>query len=264
MDVVTDTVGLITIERWPDALAALHARIAHRFARSAARERAKRYLVGLLGRVERKHGWQLAEALGEAGPQGVQRLLNAAVWDADAVRDDLRDDVVAHLGDAATGVLIVDETGFLKQGTTSCGVAPRYTGTVGATANCQVGVFLAYASAAGAAFIDRALDLPQEWADDRDRRVAAGVPEETRFATTIALAQELLARAFAAGTPARWVVGDACYGRSHELRAWLEEQGRAYALVVVLLDCAVMGRRAEKGVIKSHSCKPVPGCLGHL
>ncbi len=203
---VADNLGLTTIERWPDALAAVHARIAHRFARSEARERAKRYLAGLLERVERKNGWQLAEALGEAGPQGVQRLLNVAVWDADAVRDDLRDYVVEHLGDAATGVLIVDETGFLKKGAKSCGVAPQYSGTAGTTANCQVGVFLAYASAAGAAFIDRALYLPQEWAEDCDRRAEVGVPEETPFATKIALAQEL--------------------------RAWLEEQGRAYVLMI--------------------------------
>jgi len=246
MDVVTDTAGLATIERWPDALAALHARIAHRFTRSEARERAKRYLAGLLGRVERKNGWQLAEALGEAGPQGVQRLLNAAVWDADAVRDDLRGYVVEHLADAATGVLIVDETGFLKKGAKSCGVAPQYSGTAGTTANCQVGVFLAYASAAGTAFIDRALYLPQEWADDRDRRAEAGVPEETQFATTIALARDLLARAFAAGVPARWVVADAFYGRSHELRAWLEAQGRVYVLMVPKTNAVEYeGRRAR-------------------
>ncbi len=246
MHAVADTVGLTTIERWPDALAAVHARIACRFARSEARERAKRYLAGLLGRAERKNGWQLAEALGEAGPQGVQRLLNAAVWDADEVRDDLRDDVVEHLGDAASGVLIVDETGFLKQGTKSCGVAPQDTGTAGATANGQVGVFLAYASAAGAAFIDRALYLPQVWADDHDRRAAAGVPEETQFATKIALAQGLLARAFAAGVPARWVVGDAFYGRSHELRAWLEARGRAYALMIPKTNAVeYQGRRAR-------------------
>ena len=250
---MTDTMGLTTIERWPDALAAVHARIAHRFARSEARERAKRYLAGLLGRLERKNGWQLAEALGEAGPQGVQRLLNAAVWDADAVRDDLRDYVVEHLGDATTGVLIVDETGFLKKGAKSCGVAPQYSGTAGTTANCQVGVFLAYASAAGAAFIDRALYLPQEWADDRDRRADAGVPEETHFASKIALARELLARAFAAGVPARWVVADAFYGRSHELRAWLEEQGRAYVLMVPKTNAVeYAGRRARAEPLGVH------------
>lgn len=246
MHVMADTTGLATIERWPDALAAVHARIAQRFARSEARERAKRYLAGLLERVERKNGWQLAEVLGEAGPQGVQRLLNAAVWDADAVRDDLRDYVVEHLADAATGVLIVDETGFLKKGPKSCGVAPQYTGTAGATANCQVGVFLVYASAMGAAFIDRALYLPQAWADDHDRRVEAAVPAGTQFATKIALAQALLARAFAAGVPARWVVGDAFYGRSHELRAWLDEQGRAYALMIPKTNAVeYQGRRAR-------------------
>jgi SRSO17 transposase len=162
------------------------------------------------------------------------------------VRDDLRDYVVEHLGDAATGVLIVDETGLLKQGTKSCGVAPQYTGTAGATANCQVGVFLAYASAAGAAFIDRALYLPQVWADGHNRRVEAGVPEGAPFATKIAPAQDLLARAVAAGVPARWVVGDAFYGRSHELRAWLEARGRAYALMIPKTNAVeYQGRRAR-------------------
>ena len=131
------------IGRWADALADLHGRIAHRFARSEVRERARRYLGGLLERVERKNGWQLAEAIGEAGPRGVQRLLSAATWDADAVRDDLRAYVVDHLGDPASGVLIIDDTGFVKKGDKSCGVGLQYTGTVGDTANAQVGVFLA-------------------------------------------------------------------------------------------------------------------------
>src|SRR4029453_22217 len=106
--------------------------------------------------------------MGETGPRGVQRLLSEAAWDADGVRDDLRDYVVDHLGDDASGILIVDETGFLKKGTKSCGVTRQYTGTAGDTVNCQVGVFLAYASACGAAFIDRALYLPQEWTEDRE------------------------------------------------------------------------------------------------
>jgi SRSO17 transposase len=224
--------GLAAIEQCADAWKELHARIAHRFARSEARERAGRYLVGLVERVERKNGWQLAEAIGEVGPRGVQRLLSAATWDADGVRDDLRDYVVDHLGDATTGILIVDETGFLKKGKKSCGVARQYTGTAGDTVNCQVGVFLAYASEHGTAFIDRALYLPPEWTEDRDRRTEAGVPEETAFATKLELARRMLARAFAAGVPARWVVADAFYGRSHELRQWLEERGRAYALMI--------------------------------
>src|SRR5688572_9318047 len=232
MDAAPSGMGLTTIGRCSDALAGLHVRIAHRFARSEARERAGRYLAGLLERVERKNGWQLAEALGEAGPQGVQRLLNAAAWDADGVRDDLRAYVVENLGDEASGVLIVDETGFLKKGTKSCGVARQYPGTAGATVTCQVGVFLAYASDEGAAFIDRALYLPREWTEDGARRTEAGIPEETRFATKIELAKRMLERAFDADVPARWVVGDAFYGRSHQLRQWLEERGRAYALMI--------------------------------
>jgi SRSO17 transposase len=247
--------GLTAIERWSDAWAELHARIADRFARSEARERAGRYLVGLLGRVERKNGWQLAEAIGEVGPRGVQRLLSAATWDADGVRDDLRDYVVDHLGDAATGVLIVDETGFLKKGKKSCGVARQYTGTAGDTVNCQVGVFLAYASGHGAAFIDRALYLPQEWTEDRDRRTEAGVPEETAFATKLELAQRMLARAFAAGVPAPWVVADAFYGRSHELRQWLEERERAYALMIPKTNAVrYQGRRERAEQLGERVC----------
>jgi SRSO17 transposase len=250
MDGAPNELGLAAIARCADTLAGLHARIGHRFARSEARERAGRSLAGLLARVERKNGWQLAEAMGEAGPRGVQRLLAAADWDADGVRDDLRAYVVEHLGDDASGVLIMDETGFLKKGAKSCGVARHYTGTAGDTVNCQVGVFLAYASAAGTAFIDRALYLPHEWADDRARRTEAGVPEEIRFATKIELAQRMLARAFDAGVPARWVVADAFYGRSHELREWLEGRGRAYALMIPKTNAVwYQGRRELAGQV---------------
>jgi len=204
--------GLGVVERWSQALEELHGRIAHRFRRVEVRERARRYLAGLLDRVERKNDWQLAEAIGEMGAKGVQRLLNAAAWDADGVRDDLREYVVEHLGDEASGILIVDETGFLKKGTKSCGVAHQYTGTAGDTVNCQVGVFLAYASERGAAFIDRALYLPRAWTQDAERRAEAGIPEDIRFATKIALAQQMLARAFDADVPARWVVADSGYG----------------------------------------------------
>src|SRR3712207_5680033 len=156
---------------WSAALEELHGRIASRFARSEARQRVRRYMMGLLGRVERKNGWQLAEAIGEKDPRGgVQRLLHSAEWEADAVRDDLREYVIEHLGEEETGVLIVEETGFLKKGEKSVGVARQYTGTAGDTVNCQVGVFLAYASKKGAAFIDRVLYLPEEWAEDPERR----------------------------------------------------------------------------------------------
>src|ERR671912_2642104 len=223
-------VGSSAIGKWSKAFGELHRRIGHRFCRSEARERARRYLVGLLGRVERKNGWQLAKAIGERDPQGVQRLLNSARWDADAVRDDLREYVVEHLADEETGVLIVDETGFLKKGTKSVGVARQYTGTAGDTVNCQVGVFVAYASEKGAAFIDRALYLPEQWTNDPKRRAQAGVPEEVAFANKVELAEGMLQRAFEAGGPARWVLADSFYGRSHEFRAWLEKRGRAYAV----------------------------------
>jgi len=220
------------VGRWSEALEELHGRIAHRFARSEARERVRRYLMGLLRRVERKNGWQLAEAIGEAEPQGVQRLLNAAKWDADLVREDLRDYAVEHLGDEGSGVLVVDETGFLKKGAKSVGVARQYTGTAGDTVNCQVGVFLAYASKKGAAFMDRALYLPKEWAQDIDRRTEAGVPEGVRFADKLKLAKRLLERAFEANVPASWVVADSFYGRSHGFRSWLEKRGCPYAVMV--------------------------------
>ncbi len=222
----------VVVARWSETLDALHERIAHRFARAEVRERARRYLAGLLERVERKNGWQLAEAIGELGAKGVQRLLNAASWDADGVRDDLRGYVVDHLGDTASGVLIIDETGFLKKGTKSCGVTRQYTGTAGDTVNCQVGVFLAYASEQGAAFIDRALYLPRVWTQDAQRRAEAGIPAGVRFASKITLAEQMLARAFQAAVPARWVVADSFYGRSGAFRRWLEERNRAYAVMI--------------------------------
>jgi SRSO17 transposase len=221
-----------TLTRWSETLGELQTRIAHRFRRPEVRERVGRYLTGLLARVERKNGWQLAEAIGEQQPRSVQRLLSDAVWDADAVRDDLRTYVVDHLGDQTSGVLISDDTGFVKKGDQSCGVARQYTGTVGDTVNCQVGVFLAYASDKGAAFLDRALYLPHSWTDDPDRCHAAGVPTDVRFVTKLVLARRLLDRAVEAAVPAGWVVADAFYGRSHAFRRWLEEREQPYVLQV--------------------------------
>jgi SRSO17 transposase len=238
--------GSFAIGKWSKAFGELHRRIGHRFARSEGRERAKRYLVGLLGRVERKNGWQLAEAIGERDPQGVQRLLNSARWDAEAVRDDLREYVVEHLGDEETGVLIVDETGFLKKGEKSVGVAHQYTGTAGDTVNCQVGVFLAYSSEKGAAFLDRALYLPRAWTGDPVRRAEAGVPEELVFHNKIELAEEMLERAFEADVPARWVLADSFYGRSHAFRVWLEERGHPYAVMMPKTNAVPLGGRKKK------------------
>jgi SRSO17 transposase len=219
------------IEGWRAGLDALHARIGSRFRRAEVRERVLRYLAALLGRVERKNGWQLAEHLGEAGPQGVQRLLNAAHWDADAVRDDLRSYVVEYLGDPQ-GVLIVDETGFIKKGTKSVGVQRQYSGTAGRIENCQIGVFLAYASPNGRTLLDRELYLPAEWALDDERRREAGVPDDVVFATKPQLAQQMLARAFANQVPASWVTGDAVYGDDSDLRHWLETSQHSYVLAV--------------------------------
>ena len=165
------------VRAWAAGLEALHARIAGRFARAEPRRRALAYLRGLLGNVTRKNGWQLAEHAGEATPDGMQRLLASADWNPGLVRDDLRAYVVEHLGDPGA-VLMVDETGFLKNGTTSVGVQRQYSGTAGKVDNCQVGVFLAYASARGRAFIDRELYLPERWAEDPERCKAARVPEE--------------------------------------------------------------------------------------
>jgi SRSO17 transposase len=219
------------IAGWREELDALHDRVGHRFRRAEARERAKRYLAGLLDRVERKNGWQLAEHLGESRPQGVQRLLNAADWDVDAVRDDLRAYVTEHLGEP-TGVLIVDETGFLKKGTKSVGVQRQYSGTAGRIENCQIGVFLGYASKHGRAFLDRELYLPQAWARDSARRGEAGVPDAVTFATKPQLAQRMLARAFAAAVPAAWVSGDEISGDDGVLRRWLAEGAHPYVLAV--------------------------------
>jgi len=219
------------VQAWAVGLEALHARISPRFARAEPRRRVLAYLRGLLGNVGRKNGWQLAEHAGEATPDGMQRLLATADWDPDRVRDDLRAYVVEHLGDPAA-VLVVDETGFLKKGTTSVGVQRQYSGTAGKVDNCQLGVFLAYASAKGRAFIDRELYLPKAWTDDPDRCRAARVPGEVPFRTKPQLAQLMLERALDAGVPAAWVTADEVYGGSPALGGWLEDRGLWHVLAV--------------------------------
>ena len=186
------------VRAWAAGLDALHARIAGRFARAEPRRRVLAYLRGLLGNVGRKNGWQLAEHAGEATPDGMQRLLSTADWDPDLVRDDLRGYVLEHLGDPAA-VLVVDETGFPKKGTTSVGVQRQYSGTAGKVDNCQLGVFLAYAGPKGRAFIDRELYLPRAWTNDPARCRAARVPEQVEFRTKPQLARMLLERALDSG-----------------------------------------------------------------
>jgi SRSO17 transposase len=219
------------VRGWGQQLDELAQRIGARFPRSETRDRARAYLIGLLGPVQRKNAWQVAEQIGDGDPYGVQYLMGRAEWAPDLVRDDLRAYVVESLGDPEA-ILVLDETGFLKKGTKSAGVARQYTGTAGRIENAQVGVFLAYASRHGTAFIDRALYLPEEWTDDPKRCRAAGVPEGTAFATEPGLARVMLERAFAAGVPAAWVTGDEVYGSDGGLRRWLESKRRPYVLAV--------------------------------
>ena len=219
------------VATWAEGLAAVHARVASRFARAEPRRRALAYLRGLLSPVERKNGWQLAEQAGEATPDGMQHLLARADWDADQVRDALRAYVVEHLG-AEQAVLVVDETGFLKKGTKSVGVQRQYSGTAGRIENCQIGVFLAYASPRGRTFLDRELYLPKEWATDTARREEAAVPDSVAFQTKPQLARAMLARALDAGVPAAWVTGDEIYGGDRRLRLWLEERQVPHVLAV--------------------------------
>jgi SRSO17 transposase len=228
------------VRGWAVGLEALHARIAGRFVRAEPRRRVLAYLRGLVGNVGRKNGWQLAEHAGEATPDGMQRLLATADWDPDLVRDDLRGYVVEHLGDPG-GVLVVDETGFLKKGTTSVGVQRQYSGTAGKVDNCQLGVFLAYASGRGRAFIDRELYLPKAWTEDRARCRAARVPEQVGFQTKPQLARVMLGRALDAGVPASWVTADEVYGQDPALRGWLEGRRMAHVLAIKSSELLAVG-----------------------
>jgi|FLYL01.1.fsa_nt_gi SRSO17 transposase len=221
-----------TVRSWIEELNVLSERIAPRFARSEVRGRARAYLRGLLSTAERKNSWQLAEVVGNATPYGIQHLLGRANWDADKVRDDLREYVLEHLGGDEDAALIIDETGFLKKGEGSVGVKRQYTGTAGKTENCQIGVFLAYASRRGQAFIDRELYLPEEWAHDQERRKRTGVPERVEMRTKPQLAKEMLERALGAGVKAAWVVADSVYGDTRRLGMFLEEREQPYVLAL--------------------------------
>ena len=201
------------------------------FGRRESWQRAVAYIEGLLSTTERKNAWQLAEVSGDATPYGIQHLLGRASWQPDQLRDALYAYVVAHLGDR-DAVLVVDETGFLKKGTQSAGVARQYSGTAGKVENCQIGVFVAYASRLGQTLLDRALYLPASWTQDAARCQRAGIAPEVEFATKPELAKAMLERAFASGVPASWVVGDSVYGDARPLRLWLEGQAKAYVLAV--------------------------------
>jgi SRSO17 transposase len=216
---------------WKRELLRAHDLIAGLFARSETRARSLAYLQGLLSNCERKNGWQLAEWMGEVSPYAVQHLLDRARWDADQVRDQTRSYALEELS-SADAVLIVDETGFLKKGRHSTGVKRQYSGTAGRIENSQVGVFLCYGSDKGAALVDRELYIPQEWAEDRERRSEAGIPESLEFATKPELARRMIGRALDSGAAAAWVAADEVYGHDSKLRRFLEGRQMAYVLAV--------------------------------
>jgi SRSO17 transposase len=222
---------LSDVDGWRAELAGLLARLGRLFVRPEPREQAGRYLEGLLGPVRRKNGWQLAEHLGDARPWRTQRVLSHVLWDEEAARDLCRGYAVERLG-ASDAVLVVDETGFVKKGKHSAGVARQYSGAAGRIENGQVGVFLAYGSRNGHALIDRRLYLPETWAGDAERRRAAKIPDDVPFLTKPAIAREMIARALDAGVPCDWVLGDEVYGADRRLRMMLEERGRPYLLAI--------------------------------
>ncbi len=220
------------VEGWTDRLDEVMRAAGGCLGRREVRHRAGAYVRGLLGDARRKNGWQLAEEAGDRSPFGVQRLLGRASWDADALRDEVLRYARRHvLAEGEGGVLIVDETGFLKKGDKSCGVQRQYSGTAGRIENCQVGVFLALAGSRGRCLVDRALYLPKSWAEDRPRRREAHVPNDVEFKTKPQLAMDMLRRALDAGLRAAWVLGDEVYGE-WKLRQLLEQRGIPYVLAV--------------------------------
>ena len=219
------------VQVWRVYWAEIERRIGTIFARSEARTRAMAYLTGLLSTAERKNGWQIAEISGDQTPYGVQHLLSRADWNPDVLRDRLYAYVTDYLA-APDAIGVLDETGFLKKGTHSAGVARQYSGTAGRIENSQIGVFLSYATAHGHTLLDRELYLPAAWTDDRERCRRAGIPEDRTFATKPALARQMLDRTRSADVQLAWVTGDCVYGNDRTLRAWLEAQPQAYVLAI--------------------------------
>jgi SRSO17 transposase len=219
------------LEQWTAEFEAFHQRFAPFFCRREPREEARSYLRGLLSPVRRKNTWQMAEALGEGGPQRLQRLLHHARWDADGVQAELRAFLRDEFGDPE-GIAVLDSTSFVKKGTRSVGVKRQWCSTLGKRENCQVGVFLAYVSPRAKVFLDRRLYLPEEWAHDPERRAAAHVPEGVTFQTQGALAQDMLEAAWQQGVPMRWVTGDEAFGDLPYLRRRIAAEGLCYVLAV--------------------------------
>jgi SRSO17 transposase len=219
-----------TLELWASSLREVKARMRGLFTQDRVAVSAGLFLDGLLGDERRKTGWMRAEAAGDPGPWRQQAILGRGRWDADALRDIVRDYVVETLG-ADDAVLVIDETGFLKQGKASCGVGRQYTGSAGKITNCQIGVFAAYVSRHGHAFVDRALYLPKAWTSDLARLAASHVPDGTAFATKPALAVQMIDRAIAADVPFSWVAADSVYGIG-DIEQALRRAGKGYVLGV--------------------------------
>ncbi|MFH8591513.1 IS701 family transposase [Streptomyces rimosus] len=217
--------------RWSAELEDLFLRVSGRFGRVEVRRRMRDYVRGLLGPVSRKNSWQLAEYAGHNGPYGLQHLLSWSRWNPDELRDDVQSYVAEKLG-TPDGILIVDDTGFVKKGTVSAGVQRQYSGTAGRTENCQIGVFAAYASSRGRALVDRELYLPKSWMNDGDRCRAARIPAERGFATKGELAHTLVLRALASSLPIAWVTADCLYGQEWRFRHLLEQAQVGYVLAV--------------------------------
>ncbi|MET8601910.1 IS701 family transposase [Streptomyces althioticus] len=218
--------------------------IGHRFGRVELRRRMRDYVRGLLAPVARKNSWQLAEQAGHRTPDGLQHLLAGSKWEPDDIRDDLQEYVAGKLGEN-DGVLIIDDTGFIKKGTTSAGVQRQYSGTAGRTENCQIGVFAAYASARGRALVDRELYLPKSWTEDRERCRTARIPDEREFATKGELARHMVLRALASPLPIAWVTADSAYGQDNRFRRLLEQSGVGYVLAVPKSQFSVGCSRIE-------------------
>lgn len=218
-------------ELWTSEFQEVCERIGSVFARSETRKRAQAYLRGLLSPIERKNGWQLAEEAGESTPYAMQYLLDRAVWDAEHLREVLREYVKERMGEVG-GMFVIDETGFLKKGSKSVGVQRQYSGTAGRIENCQIGVYLTYTTAAGHTLLDRELYLPKRWTNDPKRCREADVPTSVGFATKPELAARMLWRALDGGMKATWVLGDSVYGSHRPLRTGLEKRSQAYALAV--------------------------------
>ena len=219
-----------TLELWASSLRDVKMRMRPLFREARMARSAGLFLDGLLSDERRKTGWMRAEAAGDPGPWRQQAVLGRSHWDAEALIDLVRDYVVENLADP-DAVLVIDETGFLKQGKTSCGVGRQYTGSAGKITNCQIGVFATYASRHGHAFIDRRLYLPKAWAEDPPRMAAAHVPSGTAFATKPALARQMIERAIAADGAFSWVAADTVYGVG-EIETALRRAGKGYVLGV--------------------------------